>query len=149
MRFVFILCLLIMPTAVQASEIVVIDDNTCRAWVRHVPDAGVAYQPGVDVHGKPVVEADVNAAPITVPETIAFDITVDVARYAGIPVPQGTEMQATMGRVEVARDGSMTFNGQPMGGNAAVALRDLCADKPLENSHKRPLSKARKNNYNR
>ncbi|HEX2753183.1 MAG TPA: hypothetical protein VHP34_08830, partial [Alphaproteobacteria bacterium] len=61
----------------EVPDTVMIDHAACRALVRHQPADDVTYKPGVDVHGKPVVEADINAAPITIPETVRFNITVD------------------------------------------------------------------------
>lgn len=133
-------------------DTVVIDHAACRALVRHEPADDATYKPGVDVHGKPVVEADINASPIKVPETIRFNITVDVAKYAGINVPTGTEMQANMGEVVVMPDGKMTFNGQPMEGDAEAALIALCkeqADNKAKNDEKPSLQKRPDIIYNR
>jgi hypothetical protein len=102
--------------------------------VAYQPDPvnGPDYKPGVDVHGKPVVEADINPSPVKAPDTISFDLTVDLAKYAGIAVPAGTEAKATIGAVTVDKAGHMTFNGKPMEGDAEAALRELCAPKPAE-----------------
>lgn len=136
----------------EVPDTVMIDHAACRALVRHQPADDVTYKPGVDVHGKPVVEADINAAPITIPETVRFNITVDVAKYAGIHVPEGTEMQANMGTVEVLPDGKMTFNGQPMAGDAEAALVAICkeqADNKAKNGQKPSLQKRPDIIYNR
>jgi len=136
----------------EVPDTVMIDHAACRTLVRHQPADDVTYKPGVDVHGKPVVEADINASPITVPETIRFNITVDVAKYAGIHVPEGTEMQANMGTVEVLPDGEMTFNGQPIAGDAEAALVAICqeqADNKVKNGQKPSLQKQPDIIYNR
>lgn len=135
-----------------APDTVVIDHAACRALVRHEPAADAAYQPGVDVHGRPVVEADLNAAPIRPPETVTFHITVDVAQYAGIPVPAGTEAQAAIGEVTVAPDGRMTFNSTPVAGEAEAALIALCReqlDKKAKKGKKPSLQKRPDIIYNR
>lgn len=116
-----------MPAMAQT---VVIEQAACRAMVQHQPAGDVAYQPGVDADGNPVVGADLYASPIQLPETISFDITVDVMKYAGIAPPKGVEGQAVIGRVDVAKDGRMYFNGQPMEGQSEAALRALCKDDP-------------------
>jgi len=120
------------------AQTVVIEDSVCRALVRHQPSADATYQPGVDVHGNPVVEADINPSPVKVPDTVRFNITVDVAKHAGLHVPEGTEMQAVMGTVEVTPDGHMTFNGQPMEGQSEAALYALCAEKQHK-KHQKPV----------
>jgi len=135
-----------------APDTVVIDHAACRALVRHVPADDATYQPGVDARGRPVVEADLNASPIRPPETIRFNITVDVAEYAGIPVPAGTEMQAHVGEVAVAPDGKMTFNGAPVEGEAEAALIAVCKeqlDKQAKNGQKPSLQKRPDIIYNR
>ena len=111
-----------------------LDPKVCQWMVEYQPDAngGAEYKPGIDVNGKPVVEAELNPTPLQVPDTVSFNITVDVAKYAGIDVPAGTETPASLGTVTVSKDGHMTFNGQPMEGNAEAALRALCKPKPAD-----------------
>jgi len=131
MRILFILAALFLA-APALAQTVVLDDAACRAITAHVPDSGVEYKPGVDVHGKPVVEADLNASPVKLPETMRFTITVDTMKYAGITVPDGVEGKAAIGEVEIGPDGRMLFNGAPMEGEAEASLRALCKDKAPE-----------------
>lgn len=131
MRF-FVFAVAVFFSAPAFAQTVVLDDAACRAITAHVPDSGVEYQPGVDVHGKPVVEADLNPSPVKIPETIRFTITVDTMKYAGIAVPAGVEGKAAIGEVEIGKDGRMLFNGAPMEGEAEAALRALCKDKTPE-----------------
>jgi flagellar basal body rod protein FlgF len=149
-----ILFLLLMLAASPASaQTVVLDDAACQAITRHVPDADVNYTPGVDVKGKPVVEADINAAPIKMPETVTFDITVDALKHVAISAPAGTEALADVGRVEVKPDGSMLFNGAPLEGEAEAMLRSLCEDKSTikqgQNNNNGGLQKRPRGDYNR
>lgn len=122
------------------AQVVVLEESACRTIVAHQPDGDVEYKPGVDVHGKPVVEADLNASPIQMPETMSFYITVDVMKYAGITPPQGVEGKAVVGRVDIGKDGRMLFNGQPMEGQAEASLRALCKDKPRGHRTKAPVN---------
>jgi hypothetical protein len=109
-----------------------LDPKVCQQMVSYQPEAGKGadYKPGVDVHGKPVVEADVTPNVIKLPDTISFNVTVDLARYLGLAAPTGLEGEAVMGKIEVDKTGHATFNGQPLEGNAEAALRELCAPKP-------------------
>lgn len=100
-------------------------DGLCRQLVAHVPDADVAYQPGVDVHGKPVVGADIDPPAVEMPARIAFNLTVDMAQYLGIDRPPGTEGYASLGTV-VFENGVLTFNGKPLSGQSETALRAIC-----------------------
>lgn len=85
----------------------------CKLLAQHTASPGAAYQPGVDVHGKPVVPADVNAAPSMVPDVIRIPMTVDLAQRLGT-VPTGMELKANTGMVEIHKDGKVIFNGQDM-----------------------------------
>jgi hypothetical protein len=70
------------------------------------------YVPGVDVHGKPVVGADVNAAPASIiaPDKIRIPVTISVLQ--GLQLPPGTKLDADVGMVEVFMNGKVMYNGQ-------------------------------------
>jgi len=105
-----------------------IDSALCSRIVPHQKAPDVDYKPGVDVHGKPVVEADLNPSPVKMPERVSFDITIDTAKYLGLSTP-GLEGIVNVGSIAY-ENGQLTFNGEPMEGHAAKALRALCAKKP-------------------
>ena len=134
--FIAIAGLLAYGAAADEKKPPELDPKVCQQMVTYQPDPmnGADYKPGVDVHGKPVVEADINPSPVEIPDTISFDVTVDLALYAGIAVPTGTEQKASVGTVTVDKEGHMTFNGKPMEGSAEAALRELCAPKPAPKS---------------
>lgn len=126
--------------AVDEKQAPVLDAATCnQLMVEYQPPADINqnadYVPGVDVHGKPVVEADINPSAVTVPETVTFPLTVDVARYAGIPRPKGTEMDATMGMVSInTKTNQVSYNGQVLESSTVSALRDLCPQQAKKGS---------------
>jgi hypothetical protein len=103
-----------------------IDPAFCSRMVTYEEPAGVEYQPGVDADGNPVVEPDLNASPIKMPDTVSFGLTVDTAQYLGLHTPAGLEGKMMIGTVAL-QDGHVTFNGQPIEGQAEAALRSLCA----------------------
>lgn len=117
------------PAFAQATP--ELDDENCKLLVEHQPSPDVAYQPGVDINGKPVVEADINPSPIQPPDTMEFDLNVDMATYGGIPPHDAAEGLANIGRITVSPEGRLTFNGQPLEGDAVAALRELCAKRPV------------------
>jgi hypothetical protein len=128
-----------------------LDPKTCQQMVAYVPQKGLNgadYTPGVDVHGKPVVEADINPSPIKMPETFTFEINVNVARYAHLTTPPGVWTKGAVGTVSVGKDGHMTFNGKPMEGEAEAALRGLCASKPAPQKDKQDKTEQKDNNHN-
>lgn len=103
-------------------------DEACRQLAEYQPDpnAHVAYESGIDVHGKPVAPADTSRSPVTAPRVIKFTIDADVAQYAGIPLPQGQNL-TSIGTVEVdTKTGDADFNGMPIEGPTIAALKDIC-----------------------
>ncbi|TNE32887.1 MAG: hypothetical protein EP349_00605 [Alphaproteobacteria bacterium] len=100
----------------------------CRFYIVHEPASDVAYQPGVDVHGKPVVGADVDppAAVLTAPTE--FSLSIDLADYLGIARPQGVQMETKPIPMRI-EDGRILVNGQPLSGQGQEMLREFCAEK--------------------
>ena len=101
----------------------------CARLVAHVPDPDVAYRPGVDVHGREVVPADLGGAPrIELPETILIDIEIDLLQRFGIPAtPALYDADAEVGEV-LYKDGRFTFNGQPLQDQAQAELAARCQE---------------------
>lgn len=99
-----------------------------RLFTEHRAAPDVAYKPGVDVRGRPVVGADLNPAPqIKVPDTVAMDIAIDVSRY-GVPV-NSPLYQPNIKLGEVRMDlasGKVLYNGEPLGNPEIEALREAC-----------------------
>lgn len=123
-----------MAAAAQDQVIVTITKADCDRLVEHRPAPDVAYQPGVDVNGQPVVPADLNGGlQLAVPDTIRIPITVDLFNRFGIPAnPNSFEAEAVVGEVTY-RDGRATFNGQPLQDDAAAELSTLCQKAEREN----------------
>ncbi len=111
-----------------AGRTVTISKADCSRLTRHVPSPDTAYRPGVDVHGTPVVPADLGGAPqIKLPEDINIAITVEIQDRFGIPATSSLfDPDAYIGNVTVKKDGSTYFNGQPLGGEEQRALAHLC-----------------------
>lgn len=104
-----------------------IDKDLCQYLARHVPGDDVAYEPGVDVNGKPVVEADAgDASPLALPEKTEFTLTVDIAKYLGLNVPAGLAGEAAIGSVALD-EGDILFNGEAMSGKMQSELVALCS----------------------
>jgi len=98
----------------------------CARLVRHVPAPDVAYRPGVDVYGRPVTPADLDAANVTIPETILILITVDLQERFGIPA-NSILFEGNAGIGVVAVDGDrVTFNGRELTDPETRALAAAC-----------------------
>ena len=129
-----------------------LSDDACAMIVSHQPDndLNVTYQPGVDVHGKPVVEADLDSAVLPAPEEVSFDLTVDMAQYLGVTTAPKPEGQIGLGRITVKRSGEVLMDGNPLESRQQAALRALCAEeKAAKTGVKVPLDKPVKPLYNR
>jgi hypothetical protein len=131
---VVLFCLLFVPQVSFAKEKKAeepsLSAQECQYLVEYKPsvDGNADYQPGVDVHGKPVVEADISTSVIQPPEKYSFDLTVDVAKYIGLTKPTGVMGETKMGTITVEK-GKVLFDGKPLESDAEAALRALCAPK--------------------
>lgn len=148
-KFIFVMVACLLPAvAAQAAETVPeLDAESCRILSEYRAPADVSADapppaaakagvtPGsgpVDAQGKPVVEADLNKSPVVLPENMEFEYTIDTAKYTGIKMSEGSEGIMNIGTIRLNKDGSMTFNGEPMDGQQEAALRALCAEKGHE-----------------
>lgn len=112
---------------------IIITKVDCSRLIRHVPDADVTYQPGVDVHGRPVAPADVpgsggDAMPGLLPDVLELPLTIKPLQGKGYATWGTGDAQATLGtvRYDIARD-TFTFNGQPIGSEDQRELARACA----------------------
>ncbi len=73
----------------EPTQKVRITKRDCQRIIRHVASAGVAYKPGVDVRGNPVVPADADGNfTIPLPDVFEFNITKDLTAYLDGPEEQ-------------------------------------------------------------
>ena len=126
MRFLLAILFLMLPLSAQAQTIV-LDQSLCKYMVEHRPAADVEYQDGVDVHGDPVVGADLNEPVIKPPKVIHFPITIDAAEYTGLNVPDGVETEFDVGTITLENK-QLKFNGEPLTPENQRALIALCTD---------------------
>ncbi len=119
----------LLPIGIATAQEVRISERDCARLVEHVPEAGVAHVPNVDVRGRPVAPADLPGSPqIWIPDSFSIPITVDLAERLGIPPGGDADFtaEAFIGQVDVAPDGRAFFNGQPLQNEAARQLSLLC-----------------------
>lgn len=139
-------------TTTDGTVRVAITRADCRRLVRHEPAEGVAYEPGVDVHGNQVAPAEVGGGvDLNLPERVTIPIELDVLTGRrqgrdepadGTPtsddpddVPDDADLgdrllgEAEIGTVEVDVDtGRATFNGQPLRSEAERRLAEKCQE---------------------
>jgi hypothetical protein len=126
-KFAFALLLLSAPA--YANESI---PPECRILEQHKPSGDVNYQPGVDVHGKPVVPADINAAPMGLDgqQTIVIPLSIDMAKRLQGQNIQGLDMTSTLGFIEVGPGGRVSYNGQDLTSQVHV----LCDQNPMDSA---------------
>lgn len=116
-------------TAAAAQTTVQISAEDCSQLVRHVAADDVTYRAGVDVNGDAVAPADLDgAAPIAMPSTIVFPLTLDLASRLGIPPGGNADFLArpVIGDIAVTADGRVTFNGVPLTSEEQFELAQKC-----------------------
>ena len=121
-----------LSPALAADEVATIpvrvDRSACDRVIAHVAAADVAYQPGVDATGRPVVPADLPGQPrLALPETITIDLALDLAGQFGLDPIAGVPLDpdARLGVIEVTGS-RVTFNGQPLTSDDQAALAAAC-----------------------
>ncbi len=118
------LALAALPGAAPASA-QTIAERDCRRLERHVPAPDVAYRPGVDVRGRPVVPADLAPPPAIVPDRLTILLGVDLQRRLGLPRDLIADLP--LGVIEI-ENGQALFNGRPLAADDAAALAAACRE---------------------
>lgn len=111
---------------------VVVDESVCRSLVVHQPDPGVEFQPGVDVHGRPVAPADLpSSRSLDFDHELAIPVVVDLAeRYPGRFAETGLDLRFSLGTLTI--DGNeVRLNDTPLGDPLTEAIAALCAEQDV------------------
>ncbi len=118
---------------VSGSTTIYVTKADCDLLVQHTPQPGVAYQPGVDVHGKYVAPADLpSSAPnLALPSKLSFDVRINPLDYGGgATSPQASKFantQVPVAHVDVdLMTGKVRLNGQPLDGAENEAILAAC-----------------------
>ncbi len=118
-----------VPPAAAEDGYLTITKADCARLARHYPAPDVAYQPGRDVRGKPVVPADLEGGSgLVLPEAVVIPIEVDLFERYGIPA-NGINYKGDIFIGEVVVDvasGRAIFNGQPLQSDEEAELAARC-----------------------
>jgi hypothetical protein len=113
--------------SVSADGRVVVSSKACVEVVAHVPDAGVAYTPGVDVNGNAVAPADLpdTASPIAA-ENFPIFLTLDLRKRFHVPdTAKLFKFEAVVGLIAI-QGNRVFFNGQLIAPGEASLLAAAC-----------------------
>ena len=127
------LVLVAVAWAAPVSAEIAISRKDCERLVNHEPAPDVTYQPGVDVHGRPVVPADLGGGQqIQLPDVIYIPIEVLIQDKFGIPANSVLyDATALVGVVSV-RGNQVYFEDQPLTDPEIVALKEACRDRGFD-----------------
>ena len=108
-----------------------VDPVLCKALTKHTPSADVAYQPGVDVHGKKVVPADLaDQSAMEIPQRFDIPLTASMFKLLNLsttnfPFNSMNRTDINLGVLTVDGD-QVLYNGQPLSGAQQENLAVLC-----------------------
>ena len=124
------LVLSLVAWTAPASAEIAISRKDCQRLVNHEPAPDVTYQPGADVHGRPVAPADLGGGQqIQLPDVIYIPIEVLIQDKYGIPANSVLyDATALVGVVSV-RGNQVYFEDQPLTDPEIVALEEACRDR--------------------
>lgn len=116
------------PTEARAGVLARITGADCRYLASHVAEPGVAYEPGVDVHGNAVVPADIDdGGGLELRRAFTIDIELNIAERLGIPSDSVRfRDDAKIGVIEV-RGRELYFNGHRLAPDAAGPVAEACS----------------------
>lgn len=111
---------------IAAEEPFSFSDDDCRWLTRHIPDADVAYKPGVDVYGKPVVPADLNGTyDFELPETVVASVSRRLLGHRNL------EQQTSFAEIEIdIATGAIWINGKGLDNEEQERLVAWCRARP-------------------
>ena len=130
MRVLGLLAVLCVLSAnVRAQEVVL--EHGCEALANITAGKGAAYEPGVDVNGKPVAPADVEEPMEPLAYPVAVPVNIDLIEWLNIDVPElrdAGELETTIAYLSVFEDGRIEYNGRDISDRTAI----LCNDEASE-----------------
>ncbi len=115
-----------------ADALININEENCRRVEKHTARDDVAYKPGVDVDGKPVVPADLDENRLKVPENIIIDLSIPLEDLYKDPNQISDKIKSADVQIGIIEfnilSGKLKFNGQEIGDPALNAIAIECRE---------------------
>ena len=128
------LVLVAVAWAAPASAEIAISRKDCQRLVNHEPAPDVTYQPGVDVHGRPVAPADLGGgSQIELPDVIYIPIEVLIQDKYGIPANSVLYDATALVGVVAVRGNQVYFEDKLLSDPEVAALEAACRDRSAQN----------------
>ncbi len=129
MRYLVLIISLFLPLGAQANDL----PPECKILPVHVSEKMSAdYVPGVDVKGRPVTPADVNAQPFHDLDRVVIPLSVDLAERLDTDI-EGLELDADLGTLEIYQSGRVVYNGQDWTSQVyTICGEQVPADTPVD-----------------
>jgi hypothetical protein len=89
----------------------------CKSLPEYQPGSGAQgaeYIPGVDVKGRLVAPADLNASMAAGIDVINVPVSIDLIQRFALNVPQGLELKPDVAAISIHKDGRVTYNDQDL-----------------------------------
>ena len=110
-----------------APATAVISRQDCQELTSHVPDADVAYKPGVDAEGKPVTPADLTPVDPGTPDRIIIDLKRPLGQLQPNAPASVEQSDVYFGQLSIdVASGRVELNGQPLDGGAEGEVLAAC-----------------------
>jgi hypothetical protein len=125
--YIPVMCLLALPAQAETPTITVTKAD-CRKLVLHMPDASVAYTPGVTADGRRVAPAELpgSGSGLKLPESFSMPVRIDLQERFGLPANKGQYMgELDAGTVEFS-NGKVSYNGQELAAGSQNAIAAAC-----------------------
>lgn len=128
MKALFITLPLLLLAGPTLADVAV-SKRDCDRLVEYRQAPGVEYQPGVDVHGRPVAPADLGGGyNINPPEIIVIPIEILIQDRFNIPANSVLwNAKAQVGTV-IVKGNQVYYEGQLLGDPETAALAELCRE---------------------
>ena len=119
---------LLLPIQAFAEDVELeVSEKNCSRITKYVAEQDVTFKPGVDVHGKAVVPADLNGQQVKIPDTIFINLALPFKDLLNNYNPKLKNAEVYVGLIAYnISSGKMLYNGQELSDPALNAIALEC-----------------------